>query len=72
VSTPWTAFVVAAVGGALFFIILLEWLNYEMHRDLMYRILWYLDYLAYGDEPADEDEPDELPADHLTYDEEER
>jgi hypothetical protein len=45
-----------AVGGALFFIILLEWLNYEMHRDLMERILWYLDYLAYGDEPADDEE----------------
>jgi hypothetical protein len=47
-----------AVGGALFFMILLEYLNYVMHRDLMERILWYLDYLAYGDEPADDEDAD--------------
>jgi hypothetical protein len=48
-----------AVGGALFFMILLEYLNYVMHRDLMERILWYLDYLAYGsieEEPVDDGE----------------
>jgi hypothetical protein len=43
-----------AVGAGMFMIILLEYLNYEMHRDLMAKILWYLDYLAYG---PDEEEP---------------
>jgi hypothetical protein len=48
-----------AVGAGMFLIILLEYLNYEMHRDLMERILWYLDYLAYGS--IEEDEDEELP-----------
>jgi hypothetical protein len=63
-----------AVGGALFFMILLEYLNYVMHRDLMERILWYLDYLAYGsdeEEPLGEDGESDPLVDHLTYDEEE-
>jgi hypothetical protein len=60
-----------AVGGALFFMILLEYLNYVMHRDLMERILWYLDYLAYGDEPVDEEEADGPLFDSLMDDEEE-
>jgi hypothetical protein len=62
-----------AVGAALFFMILLEYLNYVMHRDLMERILWYLDYLAYGpdeEEPVDEDGESDPLVDHLTYDEE--
>jgi hypothetical protein len=60
-----------AVGAALFLIILLEYLNYEMHRDLMERILWYLDYLAYGDEPADSDDEDADGPPVLLMDEEE-
>jgi hypothetical protein len=65
-----------AIGAALFMIILLEYLNYEMHRDLMERILWYLDYLAFeedDDEPVgDDDEQDGPLFDPQVIDEETR